>query len=206
MKTIIRITLILLLTQTLFAQTPKHEVRAVWLTTIGGIDWPHSYSPTQQRQEMIAILDQLQRANINTVLFQARVRATTVFPSTMEPWDVCVTGTPGTSPGYDPLLFCIDECHKRGMECHAWIVTLPVGKWNTDGCRRMRSRFPGLIRRIGEEGYMNPEMPQTGDYLAQFCREVTRRYDVDGIGSRGASTSLILSEKLAHKSKPRNPG
>ena len=67
LKTIIRITLILLLTQTLFAQTPKHEVRAVWLTTIGGIDWPHSYSPTQQRQEMIAILDQLQRANINTV-------------------------------------------------------------------------------------------------------------------------------------------
>ena len=23
---------------------PKHEVRAVWLTTIGGLDWPHSYS------------------------------------------------------------------------------------------------------------------------------------------------------------------
>ena len=25
---------------------PKHEVRAVWLTTIGGIDWPHSYAQT----------------------------------------------------------------------------------------------------------------------------------------------------------------
>ena len=23
---------------------PKYEVRAVWLTTIGGIDWPHSYA------------------------------------------------------------------------------------------------------------------------------------------------------------------
>ena len=28
---------------------------------------------------------------------------------------------------------------------------------------------------------MNPEMPQTGDYLAKFCAEVTRKYDVDGI-------------------------
>ena len=28
---------------------------------------------------------------------------------------------------------------------------------------------------------MNPEMPQTGDYIARFCREVTRRYDIDGI-------------------------
>ena len=181
LKTIIRIALLLLLAQTSFAQTPKHEVRAVWLTTIGGIDWPHTYDADRQRHELITILDQLQRANINTVLFQTRVRATTVFPSAMEPWDGCLTGKPGTSPGYDPLQFCIDECHKRGMACHAWIVTIPVGKWVSDGCKRLRTKYPGLIRKIGDEGYMNPEMPQTGDYLAQFCREVTRRYDVDGI-------------------------
>jgi hypothetical protein len=28
---------------------------------------------------------------------------------------------------------------------------------------------------------MDPEKPQTGDYLAQVCADVTRRYDVDGI-------------------------
>ena len=162
-------------------QTPKHEVRAVWLTTIGGIDWPHSYYSSNQQKELIAILDQLQNAGINTVLIQTRVRATTIFPSTFEPWDGCITGHPGTSPGYDPLQFCIEECHKRGMECHAWIVTIPVGKWNGLGCKQLRQKFPELIRKIGDEGYMNPEMPQTGDYLAQFCAEVTRRYDVDGI-------------------------
>ena len=162
-------------------QTPKHEVRAVWLTTIGGIDWPHSYYSPNQQKELIAILDQLQNAGINTVLIQTRVRATTIFPSTFEPWDGCITGHPGTSPGYDPLQFCIEECHKRGMECHAWIVTIPVGKWNGLGCKQLRQKFPELIRKIGDEGYMNPEMPQTGDYLAQFCAEVTRRYDVDGI-------------------------
>ncbi len=163
------------------AQTPKHEVRAVWLTTIGGIDWPHSYSSTTQKAELITILDQLQQAGINTVLIQARVRATTIFPTTTEPWDGCLTGHPGTSPGYDPLQMCIDECHKRGMECHAWIVTIPVGKWNGTGSKQLRQKYPTLIRKIGDEGYMNPEMPQTGDYLAKFCAEVTRRYDVDGI-------------------------
>ena len=110
------------------AQTPKHEIRAVWLTTIQNLDWPRSYSAYRQKQELIDILNQLQRANINTVLVQARVRASTIFPSTMEPWDVCMTGTAGQNPGYDALQFCIDECHKRGMECHAWIVTIPVGK------------------------------------------------------------------------------
>ena len=181
MKTIIRIFILLWLSLNVSAQTPKHEVRAVWLTTIGGIDWPSSHSSWQQRQELTAILDQLRQANINTVMFQARVRASTVFPCADEPWDVCITGTPGQSPGYDPLQFCIDECHKRGMQCHAWIVTIPVGKWNTNGCKQIRQRFPNLIRKIGDEGYMNPEMPQTGDYLAHFCAEVTRRYDVDGI-------------------------
>ena len=165
----------------LSAQSPKHEVRAVWLTTIQNLDWPRSRSAYQQKQELISILDQLQKANINTILVQTRVRASTIYPSTIEPWDICMTGTGGQSPGYDPLQFCIDECHKRGMQCHAWIVTIPVGKWNTNGCKQIRQRFPNLIRKIGDEGYMNPEMPQTGDYLARFCAEVTRRYDVDGI-------------------------
>jgi len=181
LKTIIRIFILLSLVLNIHAQSPKHEVRAVWLTTIGGIDWPHSYAQAQQKQELIRILDQLQQANINTILVQTRVRATTIFPSGMEPWDGCLSGKPGTSPGYDALQFCIDECHKRGMECHAWIVTIPVGKWNTYGCRQLRQKLPGLIIKIGDEGYMNPEKGETGDYLARFCREVTRRYDVDGI-------------------------
>ena len=181
LKTIIRTICLFLFLQNAVAQTPIHEIRAVWLTTIKGLDWPHSYSAYRQKQELISILDQLQKANINTVLIQTRVRASTIFPSTIEPWDICMTGYGGQSPGYDALQFCIDECHKRGMECHAWIVTIPVGKWNSDGCKKMRSRFPNLIRKIGDEGYMNPEMSQTGDYLAQFCRDVTRRYDIDGI-------------------------
>ena len=32
-------------------QVPKHEVRAVWLTTIGGIDWPHSYAQSSYSAE-----------------------------------------------------------------------------------------------------------------------------------------------------------
>ena len=161
--------------------SPKHEVRAVWLATIGGIDWPHSYYAASQREELRVMLDQLQQAGINTVLFQARVRATTVYPSALEPWDGCVSGTPGRSPGYDPLQFCIEQCHQRGMECHAWVVTLPVGKWNATGCQQLRKRYPGLIRHIGEDGYMDPEQWQTADYLARVCREIVHNYDVDGI-------------------------
>ena len=165
---------------------PKYEVRAVWLTTIGGIDWPHSYAQSErsaekQKEELKAILDRLQKANINTILLQTRIRATTIYPSQYEPWDGCLSGFPGKSPGYDALQFAIDECHKRGMEVHAWVVTIPVGKWNSYGCRQLRKRFPRLIKRIDQDGYMDPEATQTGCYLAEMCREIVQRYDVDGI-------------------------
>ena len=166
--------------------SPKHEVRAVWLTTIGGIDWPHRYAQSQntigiQQKELTDILDKLQEAGINTILLQTRIRGTVIYPSKYEPWDGCLSGTPGKSPGYDALAFAIAECHKRGMELHAWIVTMPVGKWNAHGCKRLRQSQPNIIRKIAEEGYMNPELASTGDYLANLCAEITNNYDVDGI-------------------------
>lgn len=165
---------------------PKHEVRAVWLTTIGGLDWPHSYSRSElsekkQKKELCDILDRLKAANINTVLLQTRIRGTVIYPSVYEPWDGCLSGIPGVSPGYDALEFAIEECHKRGMELHAWVVTIPVGQWNGAGCKALRKKRPGLLHRIGNEGFMNPEQRQTAGYLADICREITGNYDVDGI-------------------------
>ena len=188
---------------------PKREVRAVWLTTIGGLDWPHSYAQNElmagrQKQELRDILDKLQRAGINTVLFQARVRGTVVYPSQLEPWDGCLSGVPGRSPGYDPLAFAIDECHKRGIELHAWVVTIPVGKWNALGCKTLRNKYPHLIKRIGEEGYMDPENTATATYLANFCKDITDRYDVDGIHLDYIRYPETWKINIAHDAARRN--
>ena len=165
---------------------PKYEVRAVWLTTIGGIDWPRSYAHdgmgiTEQKRQLTDMLDRLKRAGVNTVLLQTRVRATTIYPSQLEPWDGCMSGKPGRSPDYDALQFAIDECHRRGMELHAWVVTIPIGKWTTYGCQQLKKRYPSLVKKIGDEGYMNPELVGTADYLTNICEEITSRYDIDGI-------------------------
>ena len=169
-----------------YMRIPHNEMRAVWLTTIGGLDWPHSYARSnegieRQKSELIDILNKLKSAGINTVIMQSRVRATTIFQSDMEPWDGCLSGNPGKSPGYDALSFAIEQCHKRGMQLHAWVVTIPVGKWNGAGCKALRKKFPNAIKKIGDEGYMNPENATTGDYLATFCADIVSRYDVDGI-------------------------
>ena len=168
------------------AAQPKYEVRAVWLTTLGGLDWPKSYAHDgmgiqRQQEDLCRMLDKLKAINVNTVLFQTRVRATTAYSSEIEPWEGSLSGVPGKTPGWDPLQYAIDECHRRGMELHAWVVAIPIGKWNTIGCRTMRRWYPSLVKRIGEEGYMNPEAYGTADYIANICEEITTRYDIDGI-------------------------
>ena len=164
---------------------PKREVRAVWLTTLSNLDWPKGYATTQegierQKRQLTEILDRYAEANINTVLFQARVRATTTYPSALEPWDRCLTGQEGRAPGYDPLRFAIEECHKRGMEIHAWLATIPCGPWNSLGCRRLRAK--GLrLRKLDGAGYLDPSDERVAPYLASVCAELTEKYDIDGI-------------------------
>ena len=197
MKKFFLFTLLCVITITTQAQTnlsdyltkrmPKRETRAVWLTTLANLDWPKNYARSEesiklQKQELIDILDKYQKANINTVLLQARVRAATIYPSDIEPWDQCITGVEGRAPGYgyDPLGFAVEECHKRGMEIHAWIATIPVGAKNSLGCRTlMKKGF--RIRNFSTGSYLDPADPGVAPYLASVCGEIVRKYDVDGI-------------------------
>ena len=169
---------------------PLRETRAVWLTTIGGLDWPRiqatdASSRERQKQELIRILDSYKRANINTVIFQTRVRAALLYPSKIEPWELSLTGKAGQSPGYDPLAFCIEECHKRGMELHAWVVCIPIGTKERQakyGAASLVRKNPQLVKTAkGGEMFMIPGKPETADYIASICKEIVENYDVDGI-------------------------
>ena len=171
------------------ASTPKYEVRAVWLTTLGGLDWPRvkavdATTRESQKQELREELDELQKIGINLVYFQTRIRGTVIYPSEIEPWDGALTGRYDLSPGYDPLAFAIDECHKRGMECHAWVVTLPAFKINGAkalGRRSLLYTHPRLLYRQNDMYYLDPSQSGTADYLESICAEITDNYDIDGI-------------------------
>ena len=171
------------------AQYPKYEERAVWLATIGGIDWPRikatdAASTERQKQELIAILDRLQHANINVVILQTRIRGSVIYPSDIETWDETITGKAGRAPSYDPLAFAIEECHKRGMELHTWLVSIPLGtaqRQRSYGTMSVTRHHPTLCKTVGGEVFMIPGQPGTADYIASIAREIVERYDVDGI-------------------------
>ncbi len=184
-----RLLLLVLLVLPAVAPAQPDTTRAVWFTTLMGLDWPHTRVRTpadtlRQQQELTAMFDTLQRAGINTILFQARLRGTTAYPSRIEPFDAAFTGTPGRSPGYDPLSFALREAHRRGMKLQAWVVAFPVN--NTASVRALGRRalpraHPELCRRAGDQYIMDPGEPATATYLATLCAEIARRYPVDGI-------------------------
>lgn len=168
---------------------PKREARAVWVTTLGGLDWPRVKAGTpesmrRQQAEWCELLDRLKAIQVNTILLQTRVRGSVIYPSAIEPWDVALTGHYGRSPGYDPLRFAIDEAHKRGMELHAWVVTIPaykVAQAKQMGRQGLHVKQAALIKRHEEQYYLDPGQPATATYLTRICEEIVRNYDVDGI-------------------------
>ena len=168
---------------------PKHEVRAVWLTTLSSLDWPTAKATSEagrrkQKEELCQLLDQLQACHINTVVLQTRIRGSVIYPSKIEPWAPCLTGQFDRDPGYDPLAFAIEETHRRGMELHAWVVTVPAFKVvnaKKMGKRSLMSTHPELLRKHGEQYYLDPGMPGSSSYLAAICREIVKGYDIDGI-------------------------
>lgn len=174
---------------TQFAPAPKRELRAVWVTTLNGLDWPRTRATSaatreQQKREFCRLLDQLKEININTILLQTRIRGSVIYPSAIEPWDGALTGTIGRDPGYDPLQFAIEEAHRRGMELHAWVVTIPCFKIAVArqmGAKSVLKTHPELCRKHSDTYYLDPGLPGTADYLQQICHEIVSRYDVDGI-------------------------
>lgn len=171
------------------AQLPKFEYRAVWLTTIENLDWPKEQARDsegfrKQREELTTLLDSLQAMRINTVLLQTRVRGDVIYPSRIEPFAHLFTGRANAAPDYDPLAFAIEECHKRGMQLHAWIVTLPLGKDDyvrRQGKHALSRRKRSLCTQYKGQWYMEPGNPETAEYITEIVKEIVRNYDVDGI-------------------------
>lgn len=167
----------------------KPEMRAVWLTTIYGLDWPktrgyYHQDMVKQRNELIAILERLKIANFNTVFLQVRLRGDVIYPYGKEPQSSIFTGSKYQSPNYDPLAFAIEECHKRGIALHAWLVTYPLGsnyQVNSLGNRSIVSTHPQWVVYHMGEYYLNPGIPEVRTYIASIAGEIARRYDVDGI-------------------------
>ena len=166
----------------LFSQSPKHELRAVWISSAGG-DWPKSTDVVEQQRSLIEIFDNLKRHNFNTVFFQVRPRGNTLYKSSIEPWISQLTGVLGKDPGWDPLAFAIEEAHKRGLELHAWFNVAKV--WGADVLPQHQQHITRAhrdwVQQFENEWWVDMGNPDVREYTENLVKEIVNSYDIDGM-------------------------
>ena len=170
------------------AQNPKREFRGAWIATVGNIDYPTSKTLTtvQQQAEFIKLLDLHKQAGINAVMVQIRSYGDAFYPSDLIPWSEYLTGRQGKAPEplYDPMLFMISECRKRGIEFHAWFnpyrVVLNANTAILDS-KHVALTHPEWLLPYGNLRVLDPGNPEVRKHVNQVVMEVVRKYDVDGI-------------------------
>ena len=168
-------------------EAQKRELRAAWVATVWRIDWPTSVNnASAQKSELNAYLDDLKAQNFNAIFFQVRTMCDAFYQSSYEPWSSYLTGTRGKNPGYDPLAYAVEQCHARGIQCHAWVnpYRWSTGTdWNTAQDKDLKNK--GMLLAYTSNGstttILNPGLPETRQRIVDVIREIITNYDVDGV-------------------------
>lgn len=165
-------------------QLPKREFRGAWLHIVGN-QTIKNMTTDQVKIWITSTLDTLQSINCNAVVFQVRPQADAFYSSELEPWTRFLTGVQGQAPNpyWDPLQFAIEECHKRGMELHAWLNPYRVTSDDKEVLcpEHLYFKKPGLFVKYGKQLYFDPGIPEAREHTVKVIQDIVRRYDVDAI-------------------------
>lgn len=164
----------------------KHDMRGMWIASVTNIDWPSKpgLTATQQKTELIALLDVARANHFNAVMLQVRPTADTFWRSKRELWSHWLTGMQGKNPGYDPLAFAVKEAHARGLKLHAWFNPFRVAM---DEAGTMLSpkhparQHPEWTVPYGGKLYYNPGVPEAREHSIRVILEAVRNYDIDAV-------------------------
>lgn len=164
---------------------PKREFRGAWIHTVGQSRYQQMNSAAMKHyiSQMVKKLDE---AGINAVVFQIRPEADAFYKSNLEPWSRFLTGKQGVAPddpSFDPLAFIIEECHKRGMELHAWMNPYRVQS-NISSVlapTHLYYKHPERFLQYGNQLFFDPGLPENRGFIRDVVRDIVARYDVDAI-------------------------
>ncbi len=170
------------------AQSPKREFRGAWIATVANIDWPSKpgLPSVEQQQQFIRQLDLLKSVGCNAVIVQVRPACDAMYASKIEPWSHYLSGRQGEAPFpyYDPLVFMIQEAHKRNLEFHAWFNpfrALMDSKKNPNPAGHVTKTHHDWIISYGGKSYIDPGIPEAREYVINVIADVVKRYDVDAV-------------------------
>ncbi len=163
--------------------TPKREFRGAWIQCVNG-QWIGMDREAMQRTLTVQ-LNELQRCGINAIMFQVRAEGDALYQSPYEPWSRYLTSEQGRIPDpyWDPLAWMVEQCHSRGMECHAWINPFRAKTKGTTALAHNHPYIQHPERFFHYDGLIifDPGLQENHDYICEVARDIVSRYDVDGL-------------------------
>ena len=160
------------------------EFRGCWCSPLTG-DIGSFVSVESYKSQIISVLENMERFNLNTLLLHVRIKNDACYKSNMNPWSSYYS----TDPSWDSLPWVIEECHKRGIELHAWMNPYRVSTGTTSNVEALASSFPKNNPASNPDNLLvcsscvilDPGIPEVQDFLVATCMELVNNYDVDGI-------------------------
>ena len=162
----------------------KREARAVWVSPLTS-DISRFSTKEKYQKEVTKILDTMEEYNLNILIFHIRIMNDALYESVYSNWSSYYN----TNPSWEALPWVIEECHKRGIEFHAWMnpyrVTTSVGQSK----ETIASKFPksnpasnpNNLLKGSSTVILNPGIPEVQNFLVNVVMEVVRKYNIDAI-------------------------
>lgn len=174
---------VVLCQQMMMAQGRKREFRGAWIQAVNG-QWT-GVGRDQMQRTLTYQLDELLKDGVNAIFFQVRPECDALYQSSIEPWSRFLTAQQGRAPQpfWDPLKWMVDECHKRGMELHAWINPYRAKTKTTHelASNHIAIQHPERVFNYDGQFILNPALPENRGFICHVCGDILRRYDVDGL-------------------------
>jgi uncharacterized lipoprotein YddW (UPF0748 family) len=157
--------------------TYDREFRGVWISTLTSDISPYS-TEAGFKSNMNEVFKIMEHFKLNAMIFHIRTHNNALYKSKLNP----VAGWWRTVDfdKFDPLEWLIAECHKRGMEFHAWMNPYRLGNSHYYGeplpSVNAANDSSNIIGSI-----LNPGLPNVREFLIATVMEVLENYDVDAI-------------------------
>lgn len=162
----------------------KREMRGVWVSALTG-DISGFTSKEQYQKEILSVLETLEHFNMNTLIFHVRMMNDAFYESKYNSYSSYYN----VNATWDPLPWIIEECHKRGIEFHAWMnpyrVTTSVASSLEDIAKKYKpsnaASNPDNLLKGTTSVILNPGLPTVKSFLVDTCLELAEKYDIDAI-------------------------
>ena len=166
------------------------ELRAAWVSPWGGDSDLCTYKNENDfKEKMNYILDTLEMYNMNTIIYHVRTHNNAMYKSSLNPvasyWKDVNFNT------FDPLEWLIGECHKRGIEFHAWLNPYRVKSSSSTSLESIALTYDNFKANPASDVnnmlmgdgtvILNPGLQNVRDFIVSTVMELVNGYDVDAI-------------------------